>query len=214
MRSDPAAHPGLVSLARNGVRLTTDPSHLTAARRHFADTQAIVFQQLLEPALLAEVRSRLSGVSFVERVHEASGVEACMPHNDVVWMLRFLLQDPAWLAWIADVTDSGPLEIAEARVYQFAPGTRHHHDWHDDWSGRRRLGLSINLSEQMFEGGRLQIRDCITGRVTADIANTGPGDGVIFRLGKRTEHRVLPVTGAHPRTVLAGWLLAPQAVIA
>lgn len=214
MRSDPAALSGLVSLARNGVRLTTDPSQLAAARRHFADTQAIVLQQLLDPSLLADVRARLAGASFVERVHDASGIEACMPHNDVVWLLRFVLQEPSWLAWIADLTGSGPLDVAEARVYRFAPGTGHHHDWHDDWSGRRRLGLSINLSDGMFEGGRLQIRDCATGRVTADIANTGPGDGVIFRLSEQTEHRVLPVTGDHPRTVLAGWLLAPQAVIA
>jgi hypothetical protein len=204
VRSDPLALDDVIAIAREGAAITTDAALLARARDQFARYSVLVLRGFLTPALLAWTQSLVRAGSFSHRVHPDSGEEDCMQHNEAIWLLRFLIGSHEILRAVETLTDHRPLTRAQLRVYRFEEGTGHRHDWHDDVGDGRRLGLSVNLSEDMFEGGNLQLRDYESLRQLADVCNTGAGDAVIFRLGHDVQHQVLPVTrGA--RVALAGW---------
>lgn len=203
--SDPHAVAGVISLGKSVSVIGADPAAVARVKQQFASTHAVVLREFLEPSLLAELREKVARGEFRLKVHDASGDEECMVNNDAIWLLRFLLGASAVLRAVEDLTGTTGLTQCQVRVYRFAPDTGQRHDWHDDIGEERRLGLSINLSETMFEGGNLQLRERATERVTANVRNTGAGDAAIFRLDRSLQHQVLPVTGAHPRVVVAGW---------
>lgn len=205
MRSDPLALDHVIAIAREGAEIASDPAALAQARDQFARTSVLVLRGFLAPPLLAWTQTLVHAGAFRHKVHPASGEEDCMEHNEAIWLLRFLVGSHEVLRAVEALTDHRPLTKAQLRVYRFAPGTGHHHDWHDDIGEGRRLGLSVNLSESLFEGGNLQLRDRDSLRPLADVRNTGAGDAVIFRLGRDVQHQVLPVTGGAPRVALAGW---------
>lgn len=207
MRSDPQALDDVIVVAREQTRITTDARVLAEARDRFTRTAAVVLKGFLAPPLLEWVQAQVRLGDFSTNVHPNSGVEEVMAHRDVVWLMRFLLGARDVLAAVEQITGAPPLSSSIVRVYRFLPNTGHHHDWHDDFSDGRRLGLSVNLSESYFEGGNLQLRRSGSTALLNDIRNTGPGDAVIFGLGDDLEHQVLPVVGAAPRVALAGWFL-------
>lgn len=205
MESDPKALSGVLTVSRESTSIGANPDAVERARRQFATAHAIVLKEFLAPALLDWVRERVAQAQFRLKVHPASGDEECMYDNDAIWLLRFLLSDARVLRAVESLTGVDGLTKCQVRVYRFVPDSGQRHDWHDDVGEGRRLGLSINLSEAMFEGGNLQVRERESGRTTADIRNTGAGDAAIFMLGTRLQHQVLPVTGAQGRVVVAGW---------
>jgi hypothetical protein len=68
--------------------------------------------------------------------------------------------------------------------------------------------MSINLSRELYSGGRLQIRDHVSGEIVSEVANAGIGDAVIFRLSDRFQHRITDVEGTASKTAFAGWFRA------
>lgn len=192
-------------LSREQTRITTDARLLAEVSSRFTRTSAMVLRGFLAPPLLSWVQGQVSRGAFAEKVHDASGVEECMANEQAVWLLRFLLSARNVLDAVESMTGAGPLSKCQVRIYRFQPDSGQRHDWHDDVGEGRRLGLSVNLSEHEFTGGNLQVRERASGAVIADVRNTGPGDAVIFRLGRDVQHQVLPVTGQHPRVALAGW---------
>ena len=205
MPSDPQALDDVIVLSREQTRITTDARVLAEARGRFAKTSAVVLRGFLAPTLLQQVQEQVRRGEFSEFVHPASGVEDVMEHRDVIWLLRFLIGTGDVLRAVESITGVRALRKCQLRVYRFLPNTGHRHDWHDDYSDGRRLGLSVNLSEDYFDGGNLQIRHRDAETLLNDVRNTGPGDAVIFGLGDDLEHQVIPVVGAAPRVALAGW---------
>ena len=67
------------------------------------------------------------------------------------------------------------------------------------------VGLSINLSDNIYEGGYLQIRKKESKETIYQIQNVGFGDAIFFRITPFLEHQVTPLKGCIPRTVFAGW---------
>jgi hypothetical protein len=65
--------------------------------------------------------------------------------------------------------------------------------------------LSLNLTAQEYRGGALQFRYRGSEQILHEVRNTGLGDALLLRVSKKLFHRVLPVEGDVPRTVLAGW---------
>jgi hypothetical protein len=65
--------------------------------------------------------------------------------------------------------------------------------------------MSVNLGRQIYSGGVLQIRESESGRIVHEVANTGFGDAVVFRLSHGLKHRVTDVQGGVPREAFAGW---------
>jgi hypothetical protein len=90
-------------------------------------------------------------------------------------------------------------------VYRLVPGAGHRDSWHDDADGNRRVGLTLNLSPAPFEGGELQLRAAGADEALWTVANTGPGDGLLFPIDALYEHCIRPMTGQAEKTALAGW---------
>ena len=89
-----------------------------------------------------------------------------------------------------------------------SPDAGHYDAWHTDNADGRLAVLSINLSPRGYQGGLLQMRERGSEQVITEIANTGIGDALLFRISENLLHRVTGVEGAEPKTAFAGWFSA------
>jgi len=85
-----------------------------------------------------------------------------------------------------------------------------HESWHGDDDAdaalnNRMVTLSVNLSSGTYDGGVLELRRRGSDRLLHRVANTGPGDAILFRIDDALEHRVTDVAGAVPKMAWAGW---------
>ena len=56
--------------------------------------------------------------------------------------------------------------------------------------------MSLNLSRTTFRGGLFMLRDAGSKRVLAwPVANTGPGDALVFRISPNLNHRISDLEG-------------------
>jgi hypothetical protein len=67
------------------------------------------------------------------------------------------------------------------------------------------IGISVNLSGEAFSGGRFELRATAGHERMWSMANTGPGDAVVFEISDALQHRVTDVEGHVPRVTFAGW---------
>jgi hypothetical protein len=194
----------MLQLSSRTVVTALSGAELDALQRHWQQHHFIVLPRFFDTSLLQMVRTHLRGAEFFDNQHP-SGSEATMKKDRVNWQLDFLMNTAALMRQVEAITGIGPLRHFQGRVYQLTPHTEQGHDWHSDYAHHRRLGVSVNLSERVFAGGVLQLRDDRTKAMLGEISNTGDGDCVIFRLGDDIEHRVLAVIGDVPRQAYAGW---------
>jgi hypothetical protein len=85
----------------------------------------------------------------------------------------------------------------------------HRFNWHDDLpeNPTRRIGITINLSENPYEGGLFELRKKKTQQILTRHRHEKPGSALIFDVSDALEHRVWPVTSGGPRRIFAGWFL-------
>ncbi len=109
-------------------------------------------------------------------------------------LLHFGTNHPTLFAYIEQITGCGRIEGFQGRIYcrRAMPGKQHYYPWHNDY---RLVGMSINLSPENYAGGILQIRHRLSKQLLSEVANTGFGDGVIFRIASELQHRVTKVEG-------------------
>jgi hypothetical protein len=177
-------------------------------REEFGRRHRVVLPGLLAPRLAGEIARRVAEAEFYRREHEGIGVEECMDVNSTLAWLLLLVNDERMVETVRSISGCEPIGHFDGRVYRLDPSAADHHDsWHDDLGEARLVAMSVNLGQRPFDGGALEIRDRRT-RATATARNAELGDGLLFELGEHLEHRVLPVTGAAPRTVFAGWFKA------
>jgi len=69
----------------------------------------------------------------------------------------------------------------------------------------RLIGLSVNLGMQSYDGGVFQLSERHSKDILCEVANTGSGDGILFRIADNLTHRVTTVEGTAPKTAFAGW---------
>lgn len=180
------------------------PGGFEALRQEFARTGLVRLPAFLSPDLLAWVRRRVAGMRFRREEHPGSGPDARPAEPGVDNLLAFLLNDPALFRAVGRITGGKPPASLVGQMFRMDPGGGHRCGWHDDVVGDRMLGLSINLGGP-FGGGVLRLRDRRRGRILREVANTGLGDAVLFRVAPGLDHSLTPVTGVTPRLVYAGW---------
>jgi len=195
----------MVQLRRDRAVIDVTHDSLEAARAHFQAYSYLKLPGFLEPTLLRDLLAMLDRTVFYERVHTGIGTELCATPGAVTGALELLLNDPALRPFMADLTGVGPLGCYEGRVYRLNPKDGHYDSWHSDVGEDRQLAVSINLSGQPFQGGRLQIRRAESEEILAEVDNPVAGDAVIFRVHPSMRHRVASVMGQNPRTAWAGW---------
>lgn len=195
----------VVQLSRSGPVLSGSEDDLAGLRETFARQHWLLLPNFLQPALLETLMASLARTEFVE-VESDLDLELQPADPTVYYALELLLNSPKTLALVPRLTGRGPAVSFVGRVYRKLPGPEHFNRWHSDVSkGGRMVALSINLSAEPFAGGELEMREAATRRPVCKLHNVGPGDAILFPIDPALEHRVMTVTGATPKTALAGW---------
>jgi hypothetical protein len=174
-------------------------------RRIFTEQHGLRLPQFLDPDLLAYVHQSIRVASFYERDHEDIARESCMCDNPMLAMMCLFMNDTQLFDVIRAITGCAAITYFNGRIYAFAGNANHFDQWHSDTVHDRRLGISINVSEGAFEGGLFELRRAGAEAAHWSIANTGPGDAILFRIDDDLLHRVTPVVGTVPRVAYAGW---------
>jgi len=197
----------MIQLARDGLRTDLSQSEIDKLRAHFASNAYLRFPNLIEPRLLSFVSQALSKSTFKERQHTV-GSESALLEGPAPSMLRFLLNDKAVLELVRELTGVPSIGSFGGRIYKLAPEKGQLLNWHTDVFEQRLLALSINLNPEIHRGGVLLLRERNSSQKAAEIANTGFGDAVIFKVDPGLEHCVTAVEGSVPRIAFAGWFLS------
>ena len=199
--------PPVIQLTRRAA--VRDDADLAVLQRTFAQQHCARLSGLLEPALLVEIRFHIERGEFREFAHGAIATEQRLEPGIGSGLLHFLVNDPRLFRLVQDVSGCTGIGAFAGRVYRRFPGDRHYDHWHSDTHDARRLiGMSVNLSADVYEGGVFEIRDVESERPIASLPNVGVGDAILFRLTDALEHRVSNVSGRFPKTAFAGWFHA------
>lgn len=197
----------LAQIGRRGTDYTPDDALVADARRHFDRHHWIKLTQLLSPALLADVQRGLASATFVELRHEGvrpPSIDLHMEPNATSAMLELVANDRRVFQAIEDITGCRGVVRFSGFIYRLAPGLGHHHNWHNDLKSQRVVAMSINLEDEPYTGGILQIRERETEAILEEVENTGPGDAILFRISPALQHRAIAVTSG-VKTAFAGW---------
>ena len=201
----------MIQVTRSGVRLSASEAELDAAAATFAATHLLRLPHFFDAGLGDLIERRLSQATFTPRRDGDLVIEHTLADDDLLAMCVFVLNDPRLFALIDRLTRSGPFASFTGRIYRRAEPTRpgeHYYEWHDDVHEDRRVALSINLGRSRYGGGMLQIREAGTEPPLIQAANVEYLEALLIRIRPGLEHRVAPVAGPVPRTVLAGWFRA------
>lgn len=194
----------MIQLTRSGTDMS-EMGELNRLSIQFQSEYWVRLPQLVEPALLEMLCSQLGHAEFKPRVDEGIGAELCPQDLKTVGSLRFLANNSRFFEIVRTITGCSRIGCFDGRVYRMVQGEGCYDSWHNDMAGSRMAGMSINLSPKPYSGGVLLLRERRSQAVIAEIANTGFGDGVIFRIAYSLEHRITDVEGSVPKTAFAGW---------
>ena len=197
-----------VQLTKAGTIISASKVQIREMRSQFKQMHYLCFPEFLETSLLKNIQREIKRAQFRTKKHVASGVELGMKDNEAMRLLQFILNEPQLFDFLEKVTGCKSINFFLGRIYLMRSDGSHYHDWHSDNKSSRLLGVSINLSSNIFEGGSLQLRDAKSNQVLQEVTNAGFGDLLIFRIAKELEHCVMPVTGKVPKIACAGWFQA------
>jgi hypothetical protein len=202
----------MIQLSRLGATVSGTPEDLHRLRGEFDRQYCIRLRALLEPQLLRIIQLQIEQAEFYERAHPIPGslpsVDMCMTDNVASQALQLVVNDRHFLDFVERATECPRIGSFFGSVYRLTPGLAHYDTWHSDMAAGRMLALSINLGTDVYCGGMLQIRSLESGQIVHEVANTGPGDGILFRIAPFLKHRVSAVEGTIARTAFAGWFYA------
>lgn len=182
-----------------------DPAQIGKLHEEFRDAHWVRLPQLLEPSILDFLLARLDSTRWESMSHGKIGEEYITNDLPTTTLLHFILNRPQFRAVIEEITGRKGLQWFRGRVYRMIAEAGHHDRWHSDIAYSNEVGMSINLSRNIFRGGLFMLREGDSKRVLASVANTGRGDALIFRISPDLNHRISDLEGTEPKTAFAGW---------
>lgn len=195
----------MIQLGRSGVVVRATEEELERLRLQFARQHFLVLRRLIDPELLELIARRVEAARYRPFDHQGIALELCMDDADTVNLLDFLVNRPQFLRLMERLMGIRHIGSFEGRVYRMTSTDGHYDSWHRDFGDRRLATLSLNLTRREFRGGALQIRHCGSDDILQEIRNTGFGDGLLFRISRKFQHRVMPVEGDVAKVAYAGW---------
>ena len=196
----------MLQLTKSACLCTDTAESLADMRRAFDEHHVIRLREFFHPDLLGFVKQGIRQAQFHDRVHSDIAREDCMSDDNIVAaLLTFLANDPQLFRAVEAITGCGTVRYFNGRVYLMRANSTHFDRWHSDATGTRMIGMSVNLSEGEFKGGLFQLTHWNREEPEVAVANTGPGDAILFRVHDDLIHRVTPIEGDIPRTAYAGW---------
>jgi hypothetical protein len=193
----------LGSLTRFGFSCDVSASQLRSAREDFEQHDFLRLQGFIEPELLRVLQRSVRIASFKGRAYDV-GRDLTLSDSPVTNVVNVMMNDPKLFRVVRRVTGCGPIGCFMGRLYRMVEQQGQAFKWHDDMLNDRKVAISINVSDEIYRGGTLQIRDTSSGE-RASAPNLGFGDAIIFRVAGHLEHRVTPVVGKFPKTAVTGW---------
>jgi len=198
----------VLRLTRSGPALSWSDADLRRQRAEFDRRHCIRLPSLLGAADVAFVRRQIDAAVFADKVHGAIGVELCMVENPALNLLYFLVNDERLFGIVRELTGCPPIGAFIGRVYRMVPGSGHYDSWHSDAVDHRVIGMSVNLSDDVYAGGVFQLRRRDADDILTEAPNTGAGDAIVFRIAADIVHRITAVDGSVPKTAFAGWFVS------
>lgn len=185
--------------------LALDRKQIERLSMEFRDACWVQLPQLLEPSILDFVHSRLENSRWETMSHGDIGVEYVTSDLPTTSLLHFAMNRSNFRTVIEEITGCKGLRWFKGRIYRMVADAGHYDNWHDDVVNSNEIGMSLNLSRIPFRGGRFMLRRRDSGQVLARVANTGPGDALIFRISPDLQHRISPLEAGESKTAFAGW---------
>jgi hypothetical protein len=198
----------MLQITRTGTVVTGGLGDLDELRSAFEVQHCVQLRGLLDRELAHLIRGRVDETQFYERPHGDIAHEQCLADPTVQATLVFLVNDDVFFDAVRRITGCDQFKGFWGRIYRMLPSQGHFDSWHDDVDGDRVIGMSINLSAGEFRGGEFQIRERGSDGPHHQIANTGLGDAVLFRIGENLEHRVAGIEGTVAKIAFAGWFVS------
>jgi len=195
--------PIAIQIQRKGLAL--DPAQIAKLSTEFRDSHWVRLPQLLEPSILDFLQARLDNSQWETMSHGKIGEEYIANDLPATSLLHFAMNRPKFRAVVEEITGCKVLRWFRGRVYRMVAEAGHHDNWHDDVDHSNEVAISLNLSRNLFRGGLFTLRERDSRRVVARVANTGPGDALIFRISPDLQHRISDLEGAESKTAFAGW---------
>jgi hypothetical protein len=195
----------MIQMTRRGVVVSGSEDEFRSARCVFDEQHCFRLNEFIDPELLVVLHRALAIASFNDRAHDGIGTELCLREGPVSAALEFLWNSPTLSAAIDRITGCGPIGCFEGRVYRMLPAHGHYDSWHSDVGEDRRVAMSVNLSTDVYKGGVTQFRRANEVQPFYEVANTGFGDAIIFRIDPSLRHQVTEVTDKVAKTAYAGW---------
>jgi hypothetical protein len=192
-----------VQIQRKGLAL--DQTQICNLRAEFRDAHWVRLPRLLEPSILDFIQARLDHSRWETMSHGNIGDEYITSDLPTTSLLHFAINRPKFRAVIEEITRCKGLRWFKGRLYRMVAEAGHYDRWHSDAADSREIGMSVNLSRDLFRGGLFMLRETNTKRTLARVANTGPADALIFRISPDLEHRISDLEGAELKTAFAGW---------
>jgi hypothetical protein len=174
----------------------------------FQEKGCVRLPSLLEPALLTYVLDSLTLGRWNAYAQEGFDSEHQLEEGPALSLLHFVANWPAFFEVAGGITGCGPFTWFGGRVYRMASNAGHYDSWHNDNTDGRLIAMSVNLSPRRYGGGLFQMRERGSKQLLVEIANTGLGDAILFRISENFLHRVTDVEGEEPKTAFAGWFSA------
>lgn len=196
----------MIQMTRRGLAVTGKDADLKSLRKNFDRQHCLLLKDFLHPEVVSLILPFLQRAEYLPAQYKHVGSELRMEPNLALDTLSFLANDAKLFGLVQMITGCGSIGCFQGRVYRLIPNPQHNFDWHDDLHEPSRLiTMSVNLSEGMFRGGVLQIREVSSEEIISEVANTGFGDAVLFRISESLLHRVTGIEGDMPRTSFTGW---------
>ena len=201
----------MIQLKKTG--LVADRNDVEALRVQFEKVHWVRLTSVLDPELLSLALSYIQQGRWLEQVVSGtySYSEYVLENGAAGNLLRFVSNAPRFLEIISEITGYKSLSWFESRIYKMAPNG-HADDWHNDAVDGRLIAMSLNLSPRGYQGGIFEMRERKSRRMLAEIANTGLGDAILFRVSRDFEHRVSAVEAGEPKIAFAGWFSTDHSI--
>lgn len=195
----------MITLAETGLARAPSADELGLLRASFRDLHHARLPGLLSPSLLATLRAQLRSATFVPKTHAGIGHELACWDSPASDTLLFLFNDPRLFDLVTAITGVGPIGCFVGRLYRMEPGAAHHESWHSDVGHHRLIACSLNLSDHVYTGGTLLLREADRPDTEQRLPNVTPGDAVLFRVDPGLEHYIEDVQEGGSKTAWAGW---------
>lgn len=172
--------------------------------RHMAPLRHFIGGSILE-RVLAGIRE-----AEWEPNQSKFNTELLMVENQTSMLLHFLMHSQELFGLVEELTGCSGIGRFGGRTYRMLPEAGHSGTWHTDLVPGRAVAISINLSEQPFQDGAVEMRDSATKERISMSPPLECGDALLLRLRPGLEHRVRAVQGANPKTAFAGFFYVDE----